>query len=128
MYKTILIICLLSFASCKLRPLAQFPGGNYPQEITPEIRKDVISFLSKANQVSNSPLLSTLLTNNAELILYETQVVAGVNYKMVFENENKYFCVKIFRNLDEKYALSYANQFLNLQMAMGACEFVLRNF
>merc|ERR1712050_174154 len=76
------------------------PGGNFAQQITPEITKTAEELLSSVNQqLKNSNLLKSSSSSSRTVVYYTTQVVNGTNYNIVWSNGSTYTCTSIYKPL-----------------------------
>ena len=59
-----------------------------------------------------------------ELVYFSTQIVAGVNYGIVYELKNgKFECFKIYRNLQNDFQLTKRGTSKSLDGARSKCNF-----
>lgn len=109
--RILLLASIIAVAVCQRQRMYAPPmhggmlaGGFANRGINELTKKIALDVIQKTNE-ANSGSLETFLKSEKKLVKYSTQVVAGINYGLVYliesgENSGKYECFKIYKALD----------------------------
>lgn len=122
MKKYILLALLTSFIIC------QYPegmaGGYMRHKIGKRSKDNALKLIKDSSQGQNGDY-KTFLKKNKELIHYSTQVVAGLNYGLIYQvkgSGKKYACFKIYQGLDRRVSVTYYGEGDTTQEAANSCS------
>lgn len=101
-------------------------GGIEKQAISPhslEEARKVLGFTLAAYDANSTTgkRVRWAFNNKQRLAAFGMQAVAGFNYDMVFAGKHNYYCLQIFRGLDNKYEVVKEKMSANLEGAKDAC-------
>jgi hypothetical protein len=109
---------------------AQLAGGFSQHSITEEAKSSALQVIGKTNE-STSGKLKQFKNSRKKLVFYGTQVVAGINYGMVYKinsgrNAGKYECFKIYKALDGMAKTTYHGVARGLEASQRLCNLAFR--
>ena len=116
MMKLIVAFALIAVCIC--------PGGYITQAINEESSAKAFEILNTANNGSNS-FLRSLIISRPILVMYATQLVAGLNHGMVYKvqgSKGEYACVKIFEALNGEFTMTESDFSESKEDAAKQCK------
>lgn len=108
-----------------IRPVGRYTAKEVDQENVETARlimKNLLKTNSALEPLKRGQIEQQLSGSESKLVKYTTQVVAGMNYGLIFYNGNNFTCFKIYRSLDRQYKLTEMAKTKSLGSAMTQCR------
>ena len=120
MMKAIFMFALIAVCTC--------PGGYSTKPVNEYTIETALGVLHAANDGSNSAV-ALIAAANPELVVYATQLVAGLNHGMVYkvmDSQAQFACVKVFESLSGEFSVSASDYAETVEEAAKLCNIPYR--